>query len=152
MKSMFLLATLFTTALFLFGCANPTVTNAARKLNHEAEASGSPYRYRTYNMDGGTVLEKYRITPPSPTPVPANLQPTTANPELRTDVLNRIAAFQQGWGNTNAPILLGVKSEGIFQNSIKESWFIKQDDGAIEYKVTMKPSPQGGTDFELNGP
>jgi hypothetical protein len=107
---------------------------------------------RAYRVPGGTVVEKYRAIPPSPIPVPIGLQPPTANAELQTDILNKIATLQQDWGNSNAPVLLGRKSDGIFQKSKKESWFIKQDSGAIQYEVTMTPSPQGGTDFKLVGP
>jgi hypothetical protein len=152
MKKLFSLMALFIVALFLSSCVDPGVANGVRRENKKNEAAGSPYRLRAYRVPGGTAVEKYRAIPPPPIPVPTDLQPTTANVELRTDVLNKIAGLQQDWGNSNAPILLGVKSEGVAQNSIKESWFIKQNDQAIRYEVTMTPSPQGGTDFKLEGP
>lgn len=147
-----LFITAFFAIIFLAACVNMSAIDAERRLNHEAKSSDSPYRWRAYNVDGGTALEKYRIVPPSPSPVPADLKPTTANTELRTDVLNKIAVLQQGWGNNNAPNLLGVKLESVSQNSTKESWFIKQDDEAIRYEVTMTPNPKGGTDLEIQGP
>jgi hypothetical protein len=134
------------------GLRRPRCCKRCKNRKKKNEAAGSPYRLRAYRVPGGTAVEKYRVIPPSPIAVPTDLQPTTANAELRTDVLNKIAALQQDWGNSNAPDLLGVKPEGVVQNSIKESWFIKWDDNAIRYEVTMTPSPQGGTDFKLVGP
>jgi hypothetical protein len=43
--------------LLLAGCANPTVSNALRRMNREAEQSGSPYRYRATPDAKG--IEKY---------------------------------------------------------------------------------------------
>jgi hypothetical protein len=152
MRNLILLIPFFIVGVFLSGCIDPGVANGVRSENKKLEAAGSPYRMRAYRVPNGTVVEKYRAIPPSTISAPTNLQPTTANAELRTDVLNKIAVLQQDWGNSNAPDLLGVKPEGVFQNSIKESWFIKWNDEAIRYEVTMTPGPQGGTDFKLVGP
>ena len=51
----------FASVLLALGCANPTATNAVRQLNRDAEASGSPYRYRL-TADGNGV-EKYEMAP-----------------------------------------------------------------------------------------
>jgi hypothetical protein len=37
----------------------PTTVNAARQLDREAARSGSPYRYRSKRVDGGSTVEKY---------------------------------------------------------------------------------------------
>jgi hypothetical protein len=125
---------------------------AARRLNHEAEASGSAYRYRAVSEPGGYALIKYRTVPPSPSPIPANLQPTTANAELRKDILAKIDAMQRAWDSDVTPTLLGVQPLGLSGGSFKEAWFIKQGDGAIRYVVTLTQSPKGGTDFEIEWP
>jgi hypothetical protein len=98
------------------------------------------------------VTEKYRAIPPTPSPIPAGLQPTTANAVLQKDILALIVAIQQGWGSSVAPSLLGVKPLGVSGGSVRESWFIKQGDGAVRYEVTMTPNSQGGTDFKGEGP
>lgn len=134
------------------GCANPTAVNAVRQLNREAERTGSPYRYRAYRVSGGSAVEKYRVIPPTPSPIPADLHPTRANAELQRAIVAKIAVIQQGWGGTVGPSLLGVKPLAASAGSIKESWFVKQGDGAIRYEVTMTPSAQSGTDFSVAGP
>ena len=100
----------------------------------------------------GWVLEKYRVTPPSPSPIPADLRPSTANAELRKDILAQIDVMQRDWGCNVAPTLLGVQPLKLSDGSIREAWFIKQSDSTIRYEVTMTPSAQGGTDFKIEGP
>ena len=135
------------------GCTNPTTTNAVSQLNRDAARTGSPFRYRTERVPGGTTVEKYRIVAPTPGPVPADLQPTSANAELQKDILGRIASMAaEDWGGTTAPSLAGVQQLPPSGGSIRETWFVKQGDGAIRYKVTMTPSAQGGTDFSVAGP
>jgi hypothetical protein len=139
------------------GCVFNSADVAVRRLNHEAVASGSPYRWRYHSVPvsgaefgRGFVFEKYRIIPPSPSPIPADLHPTTANTELRTDILAKIDFMQRDWGCKVAPTLLGVQPLGFSDGSFREAWFIKQGDGAIRYEVTITPSPQGGTDFKID--
>jgi hypothetical protein len=141
-----------TVILAFTGCMNPTVTNSVRRLNRDAERSGSPYRYRAYRVAGGTTVEKYRVIPPSPIPIPTDLRPTSANTELQRDIVAKIAIIQQGWSSTGGPSLLGVKPLAASGGSIKELWFVKEGEGAIRYEVTMTPSAQGGTDFSVRGP
>ena len=151
MKSLSLLITVFAVTLFSCGCVFNSADVAVRRLNHQAKASGSPYRWRDHSVPGGWTIEKYRIIPPPSSPIPADLQPTSANIELQKDILAKIDVIQQGWGSSVAPSLLGVKLLGVSDGSIRESWFIKQGDGAVRYQITMTPSPQGGTDFKIEG-
>jgi hypothetical protein len=65
MKKTSMLVLAATTGLLMAGCANPTVTNAVRKLNRDAEANGSPYRYRVTAEGNG--VEKYEIAAPTET-------------------------------------------------------------------------------------
>jgi hypothetical protein len=138
--------------LFSSGCVTSVADSAARRLNRQAEASDSPYRYRAYSVPGGSAVEKYRVVPPTPSPTPADLQPTTANAELQKDILAKIDVMRQGWGSHVTPSLLGVQPLGVSGDSIREAWFIKQGDGAIRYEVTMTSSSQGGTDFKVEEP
>jgi hypothetical protein len=134
------------------GCMNPTVTNAVRQLNRDAARTDSPYRYRAYRVPGGAAVEKYRAVAPTPSPIPADLQPTTANAELQKDVLAKIALIEQGWSGTVTPSLAGVQRLPASDGSTKETWLVRQGYGAIRYEVVMTPSAQGGTDFSVKGP
>jgi hypothetical protein len=53
------IATCLISILLLGGCADPTVSNALRRMNREAEQSGSPYRYRA--TPDGNGIEKYEF-------------------------------------------------------------------------------------------
>ena len=140
-------------ALSFTGCKNPTATNAIRQLNRDAERSGSPYRFRADRVAGQTVVSKYRMIPPKPSPAPASLQATAANAELQRDILAKIRYIQQGWGDIAWPTLLGVEEVAIEAGRpTKESWFVKMGDSAVRYDITMTPSPRGGTDFSVTGP
>jgi hypothetical protein len=139
-------------ALLASGCVFSPADVAVRRLNHQAEASGSPYRYRDQYAYGGWVVEKYRIIPPVAGPIPKDLKPTSANSQVQKDVLTNIASLQKEWGCDVAPLLLGVKPLGETNNSTMESWFDKQGSGAIQYEVSMTPSAEGGTDLQIEGP
>lgn len=137
----------------LASCSNPTTGNAARQMNREAERAGSPHRYRAQSAPGGSsTVQKYRVTPPVPVPVPADLAATRANAQLQKDVLAKIADIQHGWAGKAAPVLLGVKAVEASAASIQEIWFVKQGNGAARYTVTMTPGVQGGTAFTVTGP
>jgi hypothetical protein len=138
-------------SVFTSGCVFNSADVAVRRLNHKAKASGSPYRWRDQSVPGGWVVEKYRIIPPVPSRIPTDLQPTTANAELRKDILAKIDVIQQGWGSNVVSSLLGVQPLGMSNGSVREAWFIKQGDGAIRFEVTTTPSSQGGTDFKIEG-
>jgi len=153
MTSRYLILLAGAAILTLTSCKNPTAVNAVRQLNRDAERSGSPYRFRSDRVPGGTAVTRYRIIPPKPGPAPANLKATTADAELQRDILAKVLIIQQGWGDTASPSLLGVEPLASADGrSTKESWFVKQGDGAVRYEVTMTPSPGGGTDFSVTGP
>lgn len=152
MKLQFCLVLLLVAALFSSGCAITPADSAVRRLNHQARASGSPYRYRAHNALNGSVVEKYRAIAPVPGPIPADLRPTVADLKLQTDILTTIAVVQQGWGCQVAPSLIGVKATGVSNGAFQELWFVTQDSGALRYRVTMTPRPKGGTGLKITGP
>ena len=142
----------FVAALLASGCRSSTAQKTAAKLNREAEASGSVYRFRAHRAGKVSALEKYRAVPPVPRPPPADLQPTSADAELERDVLEKIRFIQQGWGRIETPVLLGVRPVNTSGGAIRETWFVKHDDGAARYDVTLSPSEGGGTHFAVTGP
>src|SRR5687768_6979451 len=139
-------------ALVASGCRSSTAQKTAAKLNREAEASGSPYRFRAHRAGKVSALEKYRAVPPIPRPPPADLESTSADAELQRDVLGKIRFIQQGWGRIEPPVLLGVKPVSTSEGVIRETWFVKHDDGAARYDVTLSSSEGGGTHFSVTGP
>ena len=143
---------LVTAALLACGCRSSVAHRTAAKLNREAEASGSSYRFRAHRAGKVSALEKYRAVPPIPHPAPTDLQPTSADTELRRDVLEKIRFIQQGWGRIETPVLLGVKPVSTSGDAIRETWFVKHDGGAARYDVTLLPSEGGGTHFSVTGP
>src|ERR1043166_3757386 len=95
------------------GCLSWTVEDsAARYANRDAEKSGSPYRFRVTRVSGHKVLQKYRALPPSTVAAPANLEKTTADAKLQSDILAKIAQAQSDWGDMTTPSLLGVQPLG----------------------------------------
>jgi hypothetical protein len=152
MRLPLVLIAILTASPFLSGCVGNSADIAVRRLNHEAEASGSPYRWRNQRIPGGWTTEKYRVVPPAPGPIPADLQPTAADVKLQKDILAMIDGIQRDWGSSVAPSLLGVKPLSASDGSVRELWFIKLGDGAARYEITMIQDPQGGTHFEGNGP
>ena len=119
------------------------VDGSARSVNRDAEKAGSPYRYRVHNVPGGSWLEKYRAVPPDSVSAPAGLQSTTADSTLQKDILTKIGLAQQGWGDSTSPVLLGVQPLGTSGGSIKEAWFVKQNESAIRYEITLTPGREG---------
>ena len=95
----------------------------------------------------------YRVLPaPTPDSIPVDLQPTAAETQLQERILGRIEMIQRGWGNSNAPSLIGVHSLGESGGPIKELWFVRQGEGAVRYEVTAFSSPQGGIGIKVVGP
>lgn len=125
--------------LGLAACENTTAMNAVRIANRQAEATGSPFRWETKSVGGGTAM--YLVMQDLPS------GPTSADPVLAKDTLALIARAEATKGRTN-PEIEDVKhlKDG------REVWVPKSDPGGIAYVVTFKPSPQGGVDIEMSGP
>lgn len=125
--------------LGLVACANSTATNAARIANREAEASGSPFRWETQTVGGGTAMFLVMVDLPS--------GPTTADPLLKEDTLALIAKAEASKGRSS-PEIEDIKrlKDG------REVWVLKSDRIGIAYIVAFRPAPQGGVDIEINGP
>ena len=127
-------------ALGLVACESPTATNAARIANTQAEASGSPFRWKTQSVNGGTAMFLVMADLPS--------GPTIADPVLKKDTLALIAKAEAGKGRANPEVedIKHLKDGG-------EVWILKASshDG-IAYVVHFKSSSQGGVDAEMSGP
>jgi hypothetical protein len=125
--------------LVLAACQNPTATNATRIANQEAEASGSPFRWKTQSVNGGTAMFLVLVDLPS--------GPTIADAVLKKDTLALIAKAEGTKGRAN-PEIEDIKhlKDG------REVWTLKSTRGGIAYVINFKRSPQGGVDIEMSGP
>jgi len=150
MQRYVLTATASIIVLVLAACANPTATNAVRRLNRDAATAGSAHRYRI-TADGNGV-EKYEVAPALSPSAAKNLQPTSADATLKNDILGKIGSVEATRGGSAAPRLLGVHAMGVSAVPGREIWFIERGTGAVRYDVTLTPSADGGTDFAVRGP
>jgi hypothetical protein len=127
--------------LGLTACENPTAANGARIANSQAEASGSPFRWKTLSssLTGGAVLTRVMVDLAS--------GPSGADEELKRDVLALITKAEASEGRLN-PQIEDIKplKDG------REVWILKSSQDGIAYIVTFKPAAQGGTDIQMNGP
>jgi len=125
-------------AISLAGCGSPTA-NVGHEQNRQAEAAGSPFRWKIQSAGGGTSMSRVMIDLPVGT--------TKADDTLKRDILSQIESVELSQQrNTNELEEVRMLPDG------REVWIIKNQQHGIGYIVTMQPSPQGGTDFALDGP
>lgn len=125
--------------LGLSACENPTVANAMRIANRDAETSGSPFRWQAQSVNGGTIMRLVMIDIPN--------GPSRADDVLKKDILALITKAELADGRT-APQVEAIKP----MKDGKEVWVLKSARDGIAYIVGFKPSPKGGTDIEMSGP
>ena len=89
-------------ALGLAACENPTATNAARIANSQAEASGSPFRWKTQSVSGGTTMMLVMADLPS--------GPTRADPVLKKDILALITKAEAAEGRKKGSRLVSCQA------------------------------------------
>ena len=135
-----------TTALFvisiiavaLAGCGSP-MANVGLQQNREAEAAGSPFRWKIESAGGGTAMTRVMIDLP--------LGSTKADAALKKDILSQIEKVELS-KQRGAPEVQEVR---LLPDG-REVWILKNQQDGVAYVVTMKPSPQGGTDLSIDGP
>lgn len=130
---------LLLTALLIGACGcESTGERVAREQNREAEASGSPFRWKIDSYGGGTAMTRIMI------PLPNG--GTRAGPELSADILRRIKTLE-----SEKRLPARKISEVRLLPDGREVW-ISEDVRGIAYVVTLRASPAGGTDFSVSGP
>jgi uncharacterized protein YceK len=122
----------------LAGCGSP-MTNVVEQQNREAERSGSPFRWEVKSAYGGTAMTRVMIDIPRGS--------TKADDTLKKDILSLIEKAELSKQRA-APEVEEVRllADG------REVWILKQPEDGVAYIVSMKPSPQGGTDLSIDGP
>ena len=115
------------------------MANVARDQNRQAEAAGSPFRWKIQSVGGGTIMSRVMIDLPTGT--------TKAGETLKKDILSQIAKVELS-NQRKSPEIEEVRllTDG------REVWIIKNQKDGIGYVITMRPSPKGGTDFAVDGP
>ena len=125
------------------GCGNPTVENAKRMLNSKAKAENSPYRFRSWNLEGGSAtMQKYVL--PEILAVPMRQDISVAQGVLRQDLLRGLKATE-----TN---LVGISQYKQKKNLHIEIWFIKRYNDIERFYIRMRSTLDGGTDYLIDGP
>ena len=137
-------------ALLVVGCqttGQKMLADMAASENAELEKSGSPYRrvVENYGVMGTGGSGSYWVLIGSPAP-------TVADARLKTDVLAQIGKLERAKGRTDEPVLLKTTVLSKGATEVVEAWEIKGRPRNVAYKVSIKPSPAGGSDFSINGP
>lgn len=128
--------------LLVAACAGTTARNAVGLLNEQAIESGSPYRWESEQVDGGSIFRKVLTGEPGQ---------TLADETLRRDIIAEIAASgANGPGPADRPKEIRVVSQSIL--GAEEIWVFEGPDGDLVYVVILQTSNDGGTDLNISGP
>jgi hypothetical protein len=122
-------------------CNDPAVRQGAKFANVGLQGSGSPFRAQP-TADGRAV--EYHLVS---TPVILS----EAVGQLRHDILVDIGRNEIKHGGQASPKLIETRSFTRSAQGIREIWLVDRNGQTIAYVITMMPSPQGGTDFRLQG-
>ena len=125
--------------LSLAACASSSVASSVEYANQKAEAEGSPFRWKSKSVSGGTMLVRVLADLPSGA--------SRADPLLKQDTLTQIAKLEAAAGRKD-PQIEDVK---LLKDG-RELWLLKSEHDGIAYIVDFRSSPQGGTDIGLSKP
>ncbi len=120
------------------GCESP-IAGVSRRQNREAEASGSPFRWRVESAGSATALTRVMIDLP--------VGSTRADGALKNEILGRIEKAECS-NQRGAPEVDEVR---LLPDG-REVWILKNPRDGVAYVVRMKPSPKGGVDLSVDGP
>jgi hypothetical protein len=136
------LTILIATSLLLNACANTTVINAAKIANENASKSGSPYRWETQQVSGGTALTRTLIGAPGI---------TSADEVVERDV---IAAIEKSSEDVSHKLTQPKEVRIVAKTTVNstEVWVFDGPDKDFVYVVKLQTSGSGGTDIEITGP
>ena len=130
-----------TVCIFLSSCADPAVRQGAKFANAQMQGSGSPFRAQP-TADGRGV-EYHLVSTP--------IVLSEAVGQLRHDILADIGRNEVKRGGQIDPKLIETRSFARNAEGIREIWLVDRNSQTIAYLITFMPSPQGGTDFRLQG-
>ena len=127
--------------LLVSSCADPAVKQAAGYANLKLANSGAPYRWQS--TADGRGLERHLVDAP--------VVATIADEQLHRDILVNIGRAEVQRGGETIPQLIETRAFGKSAKGTTEIWLVSRKGQSIAYVVTMKPSPEGGTDLHIEG-
>jgi hypothetical protein len=130
-----------TICMLMSSCADPAVRQGAKFANVAFQGSGSPFRAQP--TADGRAVEYHLVSTPVVT--------TVAGAQLQNDILADIGRNEIKHGGQISPKLIETRSFTENAQGITEIWLVDRNGQSIAYIITMMPSPQGGTDFRLQG-
>ena len=123
----------------LAACQSSSLASNVEYANKKAEAEGSPFRWKSKTVPGGSTLVRKLADLPS--------GPSRADAVLKQDILAQIAKLEAAAGRTG-PHLEDIK---LLKDG-REVWLLKAPGDGIAYIVNFRQSVQGGTDIGLSKP
>ncbi len=123
----------------LAGCANNTARDAAKLMNRDAEATGSPFRWKHETIRGQTIMQLTMIDLPS--------GPSKAEGVLREAILAEISRREVA--NQRPPAQV---AEVKLNPDGREVWVLRSVKYGVAYVVTLSKRADGRAVFSLEGP
>ncbi len=121
------------------GCANQTARDAVRMLNRDAEASGSPFRWKHETLQGQTIMQMSMIELPS--------GPSKAEGSLREAIMTEINRREQAQARPSAQVAdVKMMADG------REVWVLRSVKYGVAYVLSLGRGPDGRVGFSLEGP
>ena len=74
---------------------------------------------------------------------------TRASYTLQGDIQSMINTFELADGHSTGGRVVDTKVVSVSDSQAVEDWYVARGDHRVVYRVTMVPSPQGGTDFRV---
>ena len=127
--------------ILLSSCADPTARQGAFYANMSLQGSGSPFRVQP-TADGRGV-EYHLLNSP--------VVLSEAVGQLLHDILVDIGRNEIKHGGQASPKLIETRSFTKTAKGTGEIWLVDRNGQTIAYIIFMMPSPQGGTDFRIQG-
>ncbi|MGC2031019.1 MAG: hypothetical protein WA642_13455 [Steroidobacteraceae bacterium] len=120
-------------------CQSSPLSSSVDYANKKAEADGSPFRWKSKTVPGGSMLIRVLANLPS--------GPSRADPVVKQDALAQIAKLEAVAGRTK-PQVEDIK---LLKDG-RELWLLKTERDGIAYIVDFRPSALGGTDIGISKP
>jgi hypothetical protein len=116
-----------------------SLSSSVEYANKKAEAEGSPFRWKSKTVPGGSMLVRVLANLPSGA--------SRADVVVKQDALAQIAKLEAVAGRSD-PQVEDIK---LLKDG-RELWLLKTEGDGIAYIVDFRPSATGGTDIGISKP
>jgi hypothetical protein len=123
----------------LAACQSSTLSSSVEYANKKADADGSPFRWKSKTVPGGSMLVRVLADLPN--------GPSRADPVVKRDTLALIAKSEAVAGRAD-PRVEDIK---LLKDG-REVWLLESGRDGIAYIVDFRQSAQGGTDIGISKP